>query len=59
MSEEIMTHNVAKDCIQPMGWTSENVAEDFNISREDMDGLAALSFQRAEAAQKGIHKYHL
>ena len=54
-----MTHNVAKDCIQPMGWTSENVAEDFNISREDMDGLAALSFRRAEAAQKGTHKYHL
>jgi acetyl-CoA acyltransferase 1 len=25
-----------------MGWTSENVAEDFNISREDMDKLAVL-----------------
>lgn len=47
-----MTHPVAKDCVQPMGWTSENVAEDFNISREDMDSYAALSFQRAEAAQK-------
>jgi acetyl-CoA acyltransferase 1 len=35
-----------------MGWTSENVARDFNISREDMDELAALSFQRAEAAAK-------
>jgi acetyl-CoA acyltransferase 1 len=41
-SEEIMRHPVAKDCAQPMGWTSENVAEDFNISREDMDKLAAL-----------------
>lgn len=48
-----MAHPVAKDCVQPMGWTSENVADDFNISREDMDALAALSFQRAEAAQKG------
>ncbi|KAI5124146.1 hypothetical protein M0805_000956 [Coniferiporia weirii] len=52
LSEEIMAHNIAKDCTQPMGWTSENVAEDFNISREDMDAFAALSFQRAEAAQK-------
>lgn len=41
-SEEIMSHPVAKDCAQPMGWTSENVAEEFNISREDMDKLAAL-----------------
>lgn len=36
----------------PMGWTSENVAEDFHISREDMDAFAAMSFQRAEHAQK-------
>lgn len=25
-----------------MGWTSENVSEDFNISREDMDKFAAM-----------------
>ena len=38
-----------------MGWTSENVARDFNISRADMDELAALSFQRAEkAATSGV-----
>lgn len=35
-----------------MGWTSENVAGDFNISREDMDDWAATSFQRAEKADK-------
>ncbi len=35
-----------------MGWTSENVAREFNISREDMDEFAARSFQRAEAADK-------
>lgn len=35
-----------------MGWTSENVAEDFNVSRDDMDEYAARSFQRAERAQK-------
>ena len=35
-----------------MGWTSENVAQDFNISREKHDFYAATSFQRAEKAQK-------
>lgn len=35
----------------PMGWTSENVSKDFNISRERMDELAALSHQRAGKAQ--------
>jgi acetyl-CoA acyltransferase 1 len=40
-----------------MGWTSENVAEDFNITREQMDELACLSHNRAEAAQKaGLFK---
>jgi len=51
-SEEIAACQAAKDCEMPMGWTSENVASDFDISREEMDELAALSFQRAEAAQK-------
>lgn len=36
----------------PMGWTSENLASDFDVSRADMDEFAALSFQRAERAQK-------
>lgn len=35
-----------------MGWTSENVAREFHISREDMDDFAAKSFQRAEAADR-------
>jgi len=51
-SEEIAANQAAKDCEMPMGWTSENVASDFNISREEMDELAALSFQRAESAQR-------
>jgi acetyl-CoA acyltransferase 1 len=33
-------------------WTSENVASDFNITRERMDELAATSHQRASSAQK-------
>lgn len=42
----------AADCKMPMGWTSENVAGDFNISRERMDAFSARSHQRAAAAQK-------
>lgn len=35
-----------------MGWTSENVAQEFNITREEQDEFAAQSFQKAESAQK-------
>lgn len=42
----------AKDCMEPMGWTSENVSRDFGITREEMDKYAAESFRRAEVAQK-------
>lgn len=42
----------AADCVQPMGWTSENVSRDFGITREEMDKYAAESFRRAEKAQK-------
>ena len=40
------------DCMQPMGQTSENVANDFNISRNLEDEYAAESYRRAEVAQK-------
>ncbi|KZT02416.1 thiolase [Laetiporus sulphureus 93-53] len=52
LSESIKAHQVACDCSMPMGRTSENVAGDFNISREDMDDWSAKSFQRAERADK-------
>lgn len=42
----------SRDCLQPMGQTSENVGKDFNISREQQDRYAAESYRRAEAAQK-------
>jgi acetyl-CoA acyltransferase 1 len=42
----------AVDCMEPMGWTSENVSRDFGIRREEMDRYAAESFRRAEHAQK-------
>ncbi len=36
----------------PMGMTAENVAEEFNVSRERMDEFAKLSQDRAVEAQK-------
>jgi acetyl-CoA acetyltransferase len=51
-TEEIANHYPARDCPKPMGWTSENVAMDFAITRDEMDGFAAQSYQKAERAQK-------
>ncbi|KAI0719999.1 3-ketoacyl-CoA thiolase [Cerioporus squamosus] len=52
MSEIVKASQLARDAAMPMGWTSENVAEEFNISRDAMDEFAAMSFQRAEKADK-------
>lgn len=41
----------AKDCIMPMGITSENVASRYGISRADQDAFAAESHKKAAAAQ--------
>ncbi|KAJ6574947.1 3-ketoacyl-CoA thiolase [Mycena capillaripes] len=51
-SELIASNEASRDCSQRMGWTSENVASDYDISRRDQDEFAAISFQRAEAAEK-------
>ena len=51
--DEILESNQdARDCMQPMGQTSENVGADFNIDRELQDRYAAESYRRAEVAQK-------
>ncbi|KIW66498.1 hypothetical protein PV04_05829 [Phialophora macrospora] len=42
----------ARDCIMPMGLTSENVAKRYGVSREDQDAFAAESHRRASRAQK-------
>ncbi|KZO97645.1 hypothetical protein CALVIDRAFT_536223 [Calocera viscosa TUFC12733] len=52
LSSDILAHPIARDCVPPMGWTSENVALDFSISREAMDSFAAMSQQRAARAQE-------
>ncbi|KAI0186257.1 Thiolase, N-terminal domain-containing protein [Xylaria flabelliformis] len=41
----------ARDCIMPMGLTSENVAKRYGISRADQDAFAVESHRRAAAAQ--------
>lgn len=48
---DIKANSAAADCAMPMGWTSENVASDFNLTRESMDSAAAISMQRAHHAQ--------
>ncbi|KAI0286951.1 3-ketoacyl-CoA thiolase [Russula aff. rugulosa BPL654] len=40
----------AHDCIQPMGWTSEMVAQTYNISRQKQDEYALISHTRASKA---------
>ncbi|KAF2157587.1 beta ketoadipyl CoA thiolase [Myriangium duriaei CBS 260.36] len=51
--DEILNSNQdARDCMQPMGQTSENVGNDFNISRKEQDEYATESYRRAELAQK-------
>lgn len=54
-SEEILKEDTAKDCLIPMGITSENVAEKFSISRERQDEFAARSHQRAVKAVSDGH----
>ncbi|CAK7218170.1 hypothetical protein SBRCBS47491_003414 [Sporothrix bragantina] len=50
--EEVTKHSQeSQECQMPMGWTSENVASDFGITRAEMDRYAVESFRRAEQAQ--------
>ncbi|KAM0227855.1 hypothetical protein ACHAP5_012093 [Fusarium lateritium] len=49
---EFMENQIINDLTQSMGWTSENVARDFGVSRERQDEYAAASFQKAENSQK-------
>ncbi|WFD33051.1 acetyl-CoA C-acyltransferase [Malassezia sp. CBS 17886] len=51
MSDAVMENEEAADCMMPMGITSENVAKQFNISRDRQDAFAAESYRRAHEAQ--------
>ncbi|KAK4508273.1 hypothetical protein PRZ48_002011 [Zasmidium cellare] len=50
--EEILANQEAADCMLTMGQTSENVAKQFNVSREEQDRYAVESYRRAETAKK-------
>ena len=52
MSEKVLSCQEAADCLIPMGMTSENVAEQYNISRDVQDTFAANSYAKALKAQK-------
>ncbi|KAJ7070993.1 3-ketoacyl-CoA thiolase [Mycena amicta] len=53
--EAVDQNTEAHDCIQPMGWTSEMVAQTYKVSRETQDKYALISHTRAnEALAKGI-----
>lgn len=51
-SDDVMENEEASDCLVPMGITSENVAEEFGVSRAKQDEFAAKSYQKAFQAQK-------
>ncbi|KAI5066059.1 hypothetical protein GOP47_0018683 [Adiantum capillus-veneris] len=50
INPKVTTMQQVQDCLLPMGITSENVAERYNISREAQDQAAVLSHARAAAA---------
>lgn len=52
LDEAVLVKQSAKDCMLPMGITSENVAAEFQVPRSVQDKFAAASFNKAAAAQK-------
>lgn len=52
LSDLVFDHQVASDCLIPMGLTSENVAESFKVSREMQDLFSIESHRKAAAARK-------
>lgn len=52
VSEKLFDHEVARNCLQGMGQTSENVAEKYGLKRDVLDKFAVESHRRAAHAQK-------
>lgn len=52
ISPRTVDESKARDCLIPMGITSENVAERFGITRQKQDTFSLASQQKAAAAQK-------
>ncbi|XP_037545540.1 3-ketoacyl-CoA thiolase, peroxisomal [Nematolebias whitei] len=51
LSPDLTENQKARDCIVPMGITSENVAERFGVSRDKQDSFALSSQMKAAQAQ--------
>ncbi|KAF8203620.1 3-ketoacyl-CoA thiolase [Pholiota molesta] len=51
--EKVSEHPQAYDCMQPMGWTSEMVAQTYKVSRKTQDEYAFISHSRASKAVSG------
>lgn len=52
MNPRVASSSQAQSCLIPMGITSENVAEKWNITRETQDAFSARSHARAAAARR-------
>lgn len=52
LNDKHFENQLAKDCLIPMGITSENVAERFGVTREEQDAFALSSYQKALKAQQ-------
>ncbi|XP_060676391.1 3-ketoacyl CoA thiolase 1, peroxisomal isoform X2 [Ziziphus jujuba] len=50
-SQKIDIFEQARDCLLPMGMTSENVAERYGVTRQEQDQAAVESHRRAAAAR--------
>jgi acetyl-CoA acyltransferase 1 len=50
VADVVSANAQARDCIQPMGWTSEMVAQTYKISRQKQDEYALVSHTRAAKA---------
>ncbi|NWI32176.1 THIKB thiolase, partial [Sula dactylatra] len=50
ISSSMMENSKARDCLIPMGITSENVAEKFGVSRKKQDAFALASQQKKRIA---------
>ncbi|KAF4075707.1 hypothetical protein AMELA_G00222000 [Ameiurus melas] len=60
LSSRLMDSEKARECLIPMGITSENVAERYGVSREKQDSFACSSQHKAARAQKqGLFKQEI
>jgi len=46
----IFDHEVARNCMMPMGMTSDGLADTYSVTRQEQDQLAVDSHNKALAA---------